>query len=267
MKVAGANVLVTGASSGIGAALARRLAEEGATVGIVARRADRLAAVLEDCRAHAPASRSWVADLGDLDRAVSVAADAWETFGHLDAVVHNAGIPKRRHVTALTFDEIDEVMRVNFTAPVRMTLALLPRMLDRGAGCVVNVSSVAGRIGNANESAYSASKFALCGWTEAMAVDLYDTPIEVRLVNPGPIDTEIWDLPGEDEPIYHGDKVPPEEVADGIIAAMADDAPFEHYLPDMKAVVDMKQQDLDQFLVGMAAMVRSAKPATPTTSS
>jgi short-subunit dehydrogenase len=265
MKVDGARILVTGASSGIGAALARRLASDGATVGLVARRADRLKEVLEDCQRHAPDSAMWTADLGDLETAERVALDAWDTFGHLDAAVHNAGIPKRRHVTGLTIDEVEEVMRVNFLAPARMTLALLPRMLARGEGFIVNVSSVAGRLGNANESAYSASKFALCGWSEAMAVDLWDTGVKVRLINPGPIDTEIWDLPGEDDPIFAVDKVPADDVAVGIIAALADDAAFEHYLPDMKPFVDMKQDDIDGFLEGMAAGVRSVRPYKPPT--
>ena len=260
MQIAGAKVLVTGASSGIGAALALRLAGEGATVGLVARRQDRLQEVLAGCQAHTPDSAMWPADLGDLATAERVVLDAWDAFGHLDAIVHNAGIPKRRHVTRLTFDEAEHVMRVNFLAPVRMTLAVLPRMIERGAGYIVNVSSVAGRLGNANESAYSASKFALCGWSEAIAVDLWDTGVKVRLVNPGPIDTEIWDLPGEAEALFEVEKVPADDVAKGIVAALADDAPFEHYLPDMKQFVDMKQENIDSFLEGMAAMVRSVDP-------
>ena len=240
MDVEGAKILVTGASSGIGAALARRLARQGATVGLVARRADRLAEVLADCRKHTPESAMWPADLGDLTTAESVALEAWDAFGHLDAVVHNAGIPKRRHVTQLTPDEVEHVMRVNYL--------------------------VAGRLGNANESAYSASKFALCGWSEAIAVDLWDTGIKVRLVNPGPIDTEIWDMPGEDAPLFEIEKFPADDVAQGIVAAFADDAGFEHYLPDMKAFVDMKQENIDSFLEGMATAIRGMRPAADGTS-
>ena len=91
----GAKILVTGASSGIGAALAPILAERGATVGIVARRADRLEEVLERCRKFAPDSRMWAADLGDLARAEQVALEAWDAFGGLDVLVNNAAIPKR----------------------------------------------------------------------------------------------------------------------------------------------------------------------------
>ncbi len=100
MDVEGRTVLVTGASSGIGAVLAERLAARGAVVGLVARREDRLAEVLDRCRRSSPASRMWVADLGDLGRAEAVALEADDELGGLDVVVHNAAIPKRRPVTS-----------------------------------------------------------------------------------------------------------------------------------------------------------------------
>lgn len=262
VQISGSTVLVTGASSGIGAALARRLAADGATVGIVARRQDRLAEVLADCRASSPASRMWVADLADLEAAEKVVLEAWDTFGHLDCVVNNAGVPMRRHTTKLDGETLDWVMRVNFLAPARMTMAVLPRMQGRGTGMIVNVSSVAGRLGNANEAAYSASKFALCGWSEAIAVDLWDTGIEIRLVNPGPIDTEIWDLPDNDDPLVEVAKVSAEDMADAIATAMQGDA-FETYFPDMKAIIEMKTSDPDSFLKGMADMARTAHTSGP----
>ena len=104
--------------------------------------------------------------LGDLDRAEAVALAAEDELGGLDVVVHNAATPKRRPVTALTAGEVEAVMRVNFLSPVRMTLALLPRMVERDAGVIVNVSSLGGRLGIATEAAYSASKL-LCGWSES----------------------------------------------------------------------------------------------------
>lgn len=251
MKVAGASVLVSGASSGIGAAAARMLAERGATVGIVARRRERLEEVLEDCLRHAPGSRMWVADLGDLEAAERVALEAWDAFGGLEALVNNAAIPKRRHVTELTPAEVDHVMRVNFFAPARMTLALLPRMLERDAGVIVNVSSMGGRLGIIHEAAYCASKFALCGWSESMALDLWRTGVEVRLINPGPIDTEIWDLPDNAPPLYDGPKFPPEIVAEAIVEAIEGEG-FERYAPDLKAVVEAKTANVDGFLAGYA---------------
>jgi len=86
-----------------------------------------------------------------------------------------------------------------------------------------------------------------------MAVDLHGTGVSVKLIQPGPVDTEIWDQPGSEEPLYQGPKVPPEDVADGIIAALGGDR-FEHYLPDMKPVVDAKNADIDTYITGAAAM-------------
>jgi short-subunit dehydrogenase len=205
VRINGSTVLVTGASSGIGAALAVQLAARGATLGLVARRHDRLRTVLERCRVHAPASQLWVADLQDVERAGEVALLADEELGGVDCLV-------------------------NVHAPVRMTLALLPRWRARGTGAVVNVASLGGRIGIASEAAYCASKFALCGWSESMAIDLYGTDVEVKLVLTGPVDTEIWDQPGNDRAAYNGPLVPVEECA-GAVADALEHTGFEFYAP------------------------------------
>ncbi|MEB3982952.1 SDR family NAD(P)-dependent oxidoreductase [Mycobacterium sp. 663a-19] len=250
---AGKRVLITGASSGLGAALARQLAAREAVVGLVARRRDRLGEVLADCRKASLQSAMWVADLADTAALRDLALGAWDALGGVDVLINNAAIPKRRPVTDLDPDEAENVMRVNFFAPMRLTLALLPRMLARGSGLIVNVSSVGGRLPIIHETAYCASKFALCGWSEAMAVDLHGSGVSVKLIEPGPVDTEIWDHPGSEEPLYQGPKVPPDEVAAGIIDALGSDT-FEHYVPDMKAVVDAKNADLDAFIAGVAGM-------------
>jgi short-subunit dehydrogenase len=249
--------MVTGASSGIGAATARLLARRGDTVALVARRADRLDQVLADCAPHAPASRRWAADLGDPDAAARLALEIWDAFDGIDVVVNNAGIPMRRPVTRLTMAEVERVMTVNYFSPVAISLALLPRMLERRHGTFVNVSSVGGRLGITTEAAYSGSKFALAGWSEAMAADLAGTGVRVQLILPGAIDTEIWDQPDNDDPVYKGPLVPAEEVAAGIVEALDTDR-FEHYLPDMKAVVEMKTSDIDGFFAGMRAMAEHA---------
>ncbi len=245
--------MVTGASSGIGAATARALAARGTTVALVARRAERLDEVLADCLPASPASRRWAADLSDPGAAARLALEIWDVCGRLDVVVNNAAIPMRRPVTRLTMDEVEHVMTVNYFSPVAITLALLPRMLERRRGVFVNVSSLGGRLGIYTEAAYSGSKFALAGWSEAMACDLVGTGVSVKLVLPGAIDTEIWDQPGNDDPVYTGPLEPPTVVADGIVAAIDSDR-FEHYLPDMKAVVEMKTADIDGFFAGMRAM-------------
>src|SRR5512142_2516344 len=114
----GKHVLVTGASAGIGAALAEAFAARGATVGICARRADRLADVLGRCRAHAPESRSWTIDLSDLDALPGFAKQVSDEMGGVDVLVNNAGIPKRRPVQTLTTDTVDQLMHINYLSPV-----------------------------------------------------------------------------------------------------------------------------------------------------
>jgi short-subunit dehydrogenase len=265
VKIDGAKILVTGASSGIGAALAPILAARGATVGIVARRADRLAEVLERCRASTPESRMWAADLGDLERAEQVAIEAWDAFEGLDVLVNNAAIPKRTRVTDLTPADVQHLMHVDFHSPVRMALAVLPRMLERGRGQILFVSSMGGRIPIANEAAYNAAKYAVCGFAEAMVLDLSGTPIEVKLVLPGPIETEIWDQPGSVPALMDVDKVTAADCAAGIADAIADDG-FEYYIPpifpggvDAKAIAVGKAQNCDQFLRGMGDYARTLR--------
>jgi short-subunit dehydrogenase len=189
--------------------------------------------------------------------AAALGVQVWDELGPLDVVVNNAGIPMRRPADRLTMAEVERVMTVNYFSPVAITLALLPRLLQRRSGTIVNVSSLGGRLGIATEAAYSASKFALAGWSEALAADLVGTGVDVRLVLPGAIDTEIWDQPDNDAPIYDGPKDPPSGIAQGIVDALDSEA-FEHYLPDMKAVIEMKTSDIDGFMRGMRAMTDQA---------
>jgi short-subunit dehydrogenase len=171
----------------------------------------------------------------------------------VDILVNNAGVPMRRPAPRLTMVEVERAMTINYLSPVAMTLALLPGMLERGTGTIVNVSSLGGRLGIATEAAYCGSKFALAGWSESLYADLHGTGVSVRLVLPGAIDTEIWDQPDNDAPMYSGPLVPADEVAQGIVACITSPS-FEHYLPDLKAVVEMKTADFDGFVTGMLAM-------------
>jgi short-subunit dehydrogenase len=216
----------------------------------VGRRADRLAAVAAGC----PGSRTWVCDLADLDAAERLALEAWDALGGIDVLVNNAGTPKRRRATELTPDDVEPTMAVNFFAPARMTLAVLPRLLERG-GTIVNVASMGGRVGIAREAAYCASKFALSGWSESLAIDLAGTPVRVVLVQPGPVDTDIWDRPGSEPAVYDGPLVPADEVAEGIVAAIDGDG-FEHYLPDLSGVVAFKTGDVDGWIRTNAELAR-----------
>jgi short-subunit dehydrogenase len=247
--------VVTGASSGIGAATARALAAMGTTIVAVARRTDLLERVVADCRRTAPASRTASCDLRDVEAAQEVVDRTVARFGRLDALVCIAGMPMRRRLESLRLAEVDEVMGLNFSSPVAMTLAALPTMLSQRRGTIVLVSSLVGRLGNGGEAAYSASKFALCGFAESASVDLAGSGVEVRLVLPGPIDTAMWDYPGQDPSAYEGERFAPELVADAIVAALSS-TQIEHYVPDLKAIVELKTTDFQGFRDGMVAALR-----------
>ncbi|UCE85115.1 MAG: SDR family NAD(P)-dependent oxidoreductase [Deltaproteobacteria bacterium] len=216
MDPAGRVVLVTGASSGIGWCTARAFARRGSTVVGVARRADRLEALLRECRDTAPASEVIAGDLGDRAFAERVVAETVERHGRLDVLVNNAALSKHKHVLHVSPEEAEAVVRVNFLACVFTTLAALPHMLRQGGGEIVNVSSFSARVVPPREAVYAASKAALSAFTEGLWHDLAGTGIHAGLVIPGPIDTEIWSKL-EEPPAYRGRKYPAERVSDAIL--------------------------------------------------
>ncbi|MHB8219513.1 MAG: SDR family NAD(P)-dependent oxidoreductase [Acidimicrobiales bacterium] len=255
-------VLVTGASSGIGAGLAEEFARRGAVVGICARRRDRLDQVLERCRAHSPGSVKWVADLSDPAAVDRLAAAAVDELGQVDILVNNAGIPLRRHVTRLDPATVASVMDINFVSPVRLTLALLPHMLERRSGRVINVSSVAATLSSPGEAAYDASKAALTAFSEAMAIDLWGTGVKVLVVYPGLVDTELITKPGNDPVVDAVAPVPVSELVDGVFTALADDV-VQVYVPGYFAeLASGKAGNVGGFLAGAAAFIASKKSTT-----
>jgi len=256
-SVEGKKVLVTGASSGIGAALAVGLAARGAVVGICARRADRLDEVLGRLRKISPDSRSWTVDLADLEGIDGFAKQVDDDLGGVDVLVNNAGIPKRRDVTRLTASEVESVMTINYFSPVRLTLALLPGLIER-SGRIVNISSVAARLGPPIESAYAASKAALTAFSECASVDLRDTGVGVHVVNPGVLDTELFHLPDNERGFHQAvDALPADAIVEPVLAALDQDR-FEVYVPDWFGdVAKGKFNDPDAFLAGTKAYASS----------
>ncbi|MFD0689538.1 SDR family NAD(P)-dependent oxidoreductase [Actinomadura fibrosa] len=267
LPLAGRSALVTGASSGIGAAVAEALAAAGARVGLVARRADRLEEVLGRCRAHSPGSASWTADLADLDALPALAAAAEDALGGVDVLVNNAGMPKRRRVQDLSPGEAEEVMRLNYLSPVRLTLALLPGMLARGHGHLVAVGSVAARLGPPHEAAYAASKAAVTAFWESMAVDLDGTDVHVHVVQPALIATGLFAVPGNEAPLSDlSDALPPRDVAAAVLELISGGG-FERYVPAwFDEMAAGKAADVEAFVAGVKEWTRERLEALETPS-
>lgn len=177
--------VVTGASSGIGAAAARRLARDGWRQLLVARRGDRLEALA----AEVGNAVALPADLTAPDAPARV-LEAVQREGRLDLLVNNAGAGGRTAFADGGYEDVRRLMEVNFYAPVRLTEALLPTLRRCSPSAIVNVSSVAGRISRTKIGAYSASKFALAGWSEALALEEARGGVHVGLVLPGFVATE-----------------------------------------------------------------------------
>ena len=263
--LSGRTALITGASAGIGASLATTLAEYGVTVGICARRDDRLAEVLERCRAHTPDSAMFVVDLAESSEVDRLAAEVPDQLGPIDILVNNAGMPKRRRVTELDPDTVEHVMVTNFFSAARLTLRLLPQLLEQPRAHIVSVSSIAAKLSAPGEAAYDASKAAMSAFFEAMAVELYDTTVSVHLVYPAIIDTELFNLPDNDPlPETGVDALPPSAVVDAIISQLTG-GPIEAWVPPFFAeVAAAKADDLQTFVQGTADWIRDqGDPSAP----
>jgi short-subunit dehydrogenase len=179
--------LVTGASSGLGAAAARRLAAEpDARLVLVARRRERLEALA----AELGGATVIAADLVEEATPALVAERVEAEHGRLDLVVNSAGVGGRGTFARSGWAEVRRTMAINFDAPVRLTEALLPLLRRSAPSAIVFIGSVAGRVSRARAGSYSASKFALAGWTEALYMEERGSGVHVALLQPGFVVTE-----------------------------------------------------------------------------
>ena len=179
--------LVTGASSGIGEATARRLAtREGARLVLVARREDRLRALAAELGGATVIAADLVAD----DAPALIARTVEEEHGRLDLLVNNAGAAWRGRFGEAGWENVRRHMELNFDATVRLTEALLPLLRRSAPSAIVNIASTAARVARGNSGAYSASKFALAGWSDALHLEEAAQGVHVGLVLPGFVATE-----------------------------------------------------------------------------
>ncbi len=185
----GRNVWITGASSGLGEALAHEFAARGARLLLSARRVDRLERVARDL--GSADVRVLPLDLAEVGALPARAKDALTHLGRVDVMVHNAGVGQRAAVTESTLEVDRKLLDVNFLGPVALTKALLPAMLATGSGTFVVVSSVLGLLSMKRRAAYCASKHALHGYFNALRAELHGQGVRVLMVCPGHIDSEF----------------------------------------------------------------------------
>ncbi len=190
MDFAGKVVWITGATSGIGEALAYELAGRGARLVLSARREPQLQTVRQRCQ-YAERHQILSMDMTDSATIPAKVQQVLQTCGHVDVLINNAGISQRSKVQDTTLEVDRQLMEVDFFGPVALTKALLPSMLERGEGLMVAVSSVAGLIATPLRSSYCAAKHALAAFYDAMRAEVHDSGVRVAVIYPGFVRTEI----------------------------------------------------------------------------
>jgi NAD(P)-dependent dehydrogenase (short-subunit alcohol dehydrogenase family) len=232
MELKGKRVLVTGASSGIGAAIALELAEAGAVLGLCARRTPLLEQVLAECRQSSPESIAWTVDLADLAGLDRFARRALADLGGVDVLVNNAGLVRTTRLPGADWALVEELNRVNYLSPVKLTLALLPSMLERGSGQVLTVSSVGARLAPPAESGYAASKAGLSAFFESAAADLWSSGVTFHLLYPGLIHVSDEPFDADHARLHTGMQGLPASVVASAARRQLEEGTFEVYVPE-----------------------------------
>ncbi len=205
-------VLVTGASKGVGKAIAMLLASEGAAVVMVARSEDELRVAAEEVTQAGGKAVAYAADVADPEAMAAAVRAAREELGGLDALVNNAGTGGKGHVEDLAIEEWRRVLETNLTGAFVCSQAVIPELRARGGGSIISIGSGAGKQGYAGMSAYCASKFGLHGLMQSLAQEVGDQNIKVAIINPGSIRTEFG---GSRE--RSGKMLWPEDVAQAVL--------------------------------------------------
>jgi NADP-dependent 3-hydroxy acid dehydrogenase YdfG len=195
--LAGTAALVTGASSGIGAATARRLAAEGAAVGLVARRLDRLTALAGEIKEGGGRTHVVQADVTDQQQAISAVEEVAEWLGRLDTVVNNAGIMLLGPALDAPIGDWDQMVALNIQGMLYITHAALPHLVRAAADSprqvadLVTITSTAGRVARPGSAVYNLTKFGAAAFSEALRQELIGRRVRVSVIEPGTVDTEL----------------------------------------------------------------------------
>ena len=206
--------ILTGASGGIGRAIAHHLAGHRGRVVLVARRPEPLTELAEAVMAHGVEAATVAGDVADGDTAQAAVDAAVRRFGRIDTLVNAAGFGPPRPLLELTKPTWDATIDSCLTGVFLMTRAVLPTMLAAGRGRIVNVSSIAGKVAEANRTAYCAAKWGLQGFSLALSHELGDTGVRVHVLNPAAVATGWWDTTGDPQPAPVLDRMmTPDDVA------------------------------------------------------
>jgi short-subunit dehydrogenase len=184
-------IFITGASDGIGKRLAIDLAARGAVVVGCGRSRERLVETLKEVRKLSPKSLMIACDIGDAEQVHGMMQKVLADFGRIDILINNAGIGMRQPFAETPVETIEAIMRTNYLGAVYCAHEVMPEMIARGSGHIVNISSGAGKIGTLNMAAYCASKFAMNGWSESLYHELNPLGVHVSVICPGPVTTEF----------------------------------------------------------------------------
>ncbi|MDF2720516.1 MAG: oxidoreductase [Paenibacillus sp.] len=211
---------ITGASSGIGATVAKRIADKGGTPLLLARSRDKLAELADRLGGRAEAIELDVASTESVNETFS---RILQRYGRIDVLINNAGFGMFERFEDMDVDSFEKMMNVNYMGIVRCTKAALPSMLEAGSGHIVNIASLAGKIATAKSSGYAATKHAVLGLTNSLRQELFGTGIAVTAINPGPVDTpffEVADPSGSYVANVRKMMLTPERVAEAIVRAV-----------------------------------------------
>ncbi len=187
------NALITGGSRGIGKSVARRFVEEGANVFLCARGESALNGTAEELRGMGGKVATHVADVSDRGSVERMVERALAEYGVLDILVNNAGLTHSGRFLDHSFEEFDRVMKVNLYGVFHVTRAVLPSMMERKKGKIVNMASTAGKWGSLNQSAYNASKHAVVGLTRCLALEMAPFHINVNAICPAGVEGDEMD--------------------------------------------------------------------------